>query len=157
MRPYPEEVVRVIQAGIAAHFAPELQTTYSQAQFAFSMILFGVVQRDFDTAVPDLIEDSKTLRSLLTQVSSALDGIDAARAAPARETIAGLPSAAGSLRLSALRAENEALRAAISKLAPIVEPAADVVELSALRPARDAVFAHLLADAKRRIVPILTV
>lgn len=157
MRPYPEEVVRVIQAGIAAHFAPELQTTYSQAQFAFSMILFGVVQRDFDTAVPDLIEDSKVLRQLLTQVSSALDDVDAARAATAREIIAALPGPAESLRLSALRAENEALRAAISKLAPIVEPAADVVELSALRPARDAVFAHLLADAKRRIVPILTV
>jgi len=157
MRPYPEEVVRVIQAGIAAHFAPELQSTYSQAQFAFSMILFGVIQRDLDTAVPDLIEDSKVLRSLLAQVSSALDGIAPARAAPAREVIAALPGPAESLRLSALRAENEALRAAIGQLAPLLEPAADVNEIAALRPARDAVFAHLLADARRRIVPILTV
>ncbi|TAK58269.1 MAG: hypothetical protein EPO22_11085 [Dehalococcoidia bacterium] len=157
MRPYPEEVVRVIQAGIAAHFAPELQTTYSQAQFAFSMILFGVVQRDFDTAVPDLIEDSRTLRELLAQVSSALDSVDATRAAAAREVIAGLAAPAASLRLSALRAENEGLRTAIGKLAPVIEPAADVPELAALRPARGAIFAHLLADAKRRIVPILTV
>ncbi len=157
MRPYPEEVVRVIQAGIAAHFAPELQTTYSQAQFAFSMILFGVVQRDFDTAVPDLIADNKTMRGLLAQVDAALASIDAGRAAAAREVIAELPGAAESLRLSALRDENEALRAAIGKLAPVIEPAADVAELAALRPAREAVFAHLLADAKRRIVPILTV
>lgn len=157
MRPYPEEVVRAVQAGIAAHFAPELQSTYSQAQFAFSMILFGVVQRDFDTAVPDLIADTKTLRELLAQVSSALGGIDAARAAAAREVIAALPAPAESLRLSALRAENEGLRAAIGKLAPVIEPAADVADLAALRPAREAVFAHLLADAKRRIVPILTV
>ena len=157
MRPYPEEVVRVIQAGIAAHFAPELQSTYSQAQFAFSMILFGVVQRDFDTAVPDLIEDSKKLRELLDQVSAVLDGVDDARAAPARDVLVALPAPAGSLRLSALRGENEGLRTAIGKLAPVIEPAADVPELAALRPAREAVFAHLLADARRRIVPILTV
>lgn len=157
MRPYPEEVVRVIQAGIAAHFAPELQSTYSQAQFAFSMILFGVVQRDFDTAVPDLIEDSKKLRELLDQVSAVLDGVDDARAAPARDVLVALPAPAESLRLSALRGENEGLRTAIGKLAPVIEPAADVPELAALRPAREAVFAHLLADARRRIVPILTV
>ena len=157
MRPYPEEVVRVIQAGIAAHFAPELQSTYSQAQFAFSMILFGVVQRDFDTAVPDLIDDSKKMRALFAQVSPALDRIETKRAAPAREVIAGLPAPASSLRLSALRAENEGLRAAIGQLAPLIEPAADVAELAALRPAREAVFAHLLEDAQRRIVPILTV
>ena len=157
MRPYPEEVVRVIQAGIAAHFAPELQTTYSQAQFAFSMILFGVVQRDFDTAVPDLIEDSKQMRDLLEQVSSALDGIDASRTASARDVLAALPGRAASLRLSALRAENEGLRAAIGMLAPLIEPAAEIAELAALRPAREAVFAHLLGDARRRIVPILTV
>ena len=157
MRPYPEEVVRVIQAGIAAHFAPELQSTYSQAQFAFSMILFGVVQRDFDTAVPDLIADSKAMRDLLAQVAAALDGVDATRAAPARSVLEALPAPAESLRLSALRAENEGLRTAIGKLAPVIEPAADIAELAALRPARDAVFAHLLADARRRIVPILTV
>jgi hypothetical protein len=157
VRPYPEEVVRVIQAGIAAHFAPELQSTYSQAQFAFSMILFGVIQRDFDTAVPDLIEDSKQMRELLAQVASAVDGIDPDRAATARDILAGLPAPAESLRLSALRAEHEGLRAAIGRLAPVIEPAADVPELAALRPAREALFAHLLADARRRIVPILTV
>lgn len=157
MRPYPEEVVRAIQAGIAAHFAPELQSTYSQAQFAFSMILFGVVQRDFDTAVPDLIDDSKKMRDLFAQVSAALDGVEPSRAAAAREVIAALPEPAGSLRLSALRAENEGLRTAIGKLAPVIEPAADVPGLAVLRPARQAMFAYLLADAQRRIVPILTV
>jgi hypothetical protein len=157
MRPYPEEVVRVIQAGIAAHFAPELSSNYAQAQFAFSMILFGVIQRDFDTAVPDLIEDSKTLRALLADASAALAGIDGDEARAARDAIAALPGAADSLRLSALRAENEALRAAIGQLAPLVEPAADVAGLAAMRSVREAVFAHLLADARRRIVPILTV
>ena len=27
MRPYPEEVLRSIQSGIVAHFAPEVQST----------------------------------------------------------------------------------------------------------------------------------
>ena len=157
MRPYPEEVVRAIQAGIAAHFAPELGSNYAQAQFAFSMILFGVIQRDFDTAVPDLVEDSKTLRTLLADASAALAGIDGDEARAARDAIAALPAPSASLRLSALRAENEALRGAIGRLAPLIEPAADIAGLAALRPARAAIFAHLLADAKRRIVPILTV
>ena len=73
------------------------------------------------------------------------------RTATAREVLAGLPAPAASLRLSALRAENEGLRTAIGKLAPVIEPAADIPELATLRPAREAVFAHLLADAKRRI------
>ncbi len=157
MRPYPEEVVRAIQAGIAAHFAPELQSNYAQAQFAFSMILFGVIQRDFDTAVPDLVEDNKALRTLLADASAALASVAGDEARGARAVIAALPAPAESLRLSALRAENEALRAAIGGLAPLIEPAADVAGLAALRPVRAAVFAHLLADAKRRIVPILTV
>ena len=42
MRPYPEEVLRSIQSGIVAHFAPEVQSTYGKAQFAFSMMLFTI-------------------------------------------------------------------------------------------------------------------
>lgn len=157
MRPYPEEVIRAIQGGVAAHFAPELRSSYATAQFAFSMMLFTIAQRDYDTAVPDLLDANKALRSLLADAAAALEGIAGDAAAVARTALASLPPPADSLRLSALRQENEALRDAVCKLAPMIEPAEDVAELAPMRPARAAIYAFLLEDARRRIVPILTV
>jgi hypothetical protein len=156
MRPYPEEVLRAIQAGVMAHFAPELTSSYAQAQFAFSMMLFGIVQRDYDTAVPDLVDANAALRGLLDEAASALAAIDRDDARAARAQIAALPPPSGSLRLSALRAENDALRDAVAKLTPLIEPAADVDALAPLRPARQHIYAWLSADATKRIFPLLT-
>jgi hypothetical protein len=157
MRPYPEEVIRAIQGGVAAHFAPELRSTYSQAQFAFSMMLFTIAQRDYDTAVPDLLDANTSLRTILADAANALETVDRDDARSARAALAALPAAAGSLRLSELRKDNDALRDAVCKLVPLIEPADDVAELAALRPARAAIYAYLLEDARRRVVPILTV
>ena len=166
MRPYPEEVLRAIQSGIVAHFAPELTTKYGQAQFAFSMLLFAIVTRDYDTAVPDLVDGNRALRGLLNDASTALASIDAAGAASmtehastlvtARAAIAAIPEPQPSLRLSVLRAESEALRAVIAMLAPLIEPAADVAGLAPLAPVRARLYAQLSADARRRIFPILS-
>ena len=60
-----------------------------------------------------------------------------------------------SLRLSALRKENDALRGAVSALAPFIEPAGEVAELAPLKQVRADLYAHLAADAKRRAVPML--
>ena len=76
MRPYPEEVLRSIQSGIVAHFAPEVQSTYGKAQFAFSVMLFTIALRDYDSAVPDLLEANRTLRDLLVG-DSQIDVADA--------------------------------------------------------------------------------
>ena len=157
MRPYPEEVLRAIQSGIVTHFAPEIASNYGKAQFAFSMLLFGVIQRDYDTAVPDLIESNRTLRALLADASAALAGIAGEDARAARDAIGALPTVSASLRLSALRAEHDALRDVICKSAALLEPAADRDDLAPLRAARAAIYAWLLEDAKKRVVPILTV
>jgi hypothetical protein len=156
MRPYPEEVLRAIQTGVVTHFAPELTSNYSKAQFAFAMILFGVATRDYDSAVPDLVDANTTLRALLADASAALAGIARDDAAAARDALAALPAPAASLRLSALRVENEALRTLVSQIAPLIEAADDEPALAALRPSRAAIFAHLSADARKRMVPILT-
>ncbi len=156
MRPYPEEVLRAIQTGVSSHFAPELKSAYGQAQFAFSMLLFTIVQRDYDTAVPDLVDANRTLRDLLASAHAALGSIERDDARAARETAAAPPPPAPSLRLSALRAENEALRAMISALTPVIEPAGDDPSLAPMKPVRTAIYAHLAADAKRRIFPILS-
>lgn len=157
MRPYPEEVLRAIQAGVMAHFAPELQSNYGKAQLAFSMMLFSIATRDYDSAVPDLVEANAALRRLLGEASSALAGVARDDARAARDATSALPGPATSLRLSALRAEHEALRAAVGALAPLVEPAEDVAELAPLRTVRRDLFAWLKADAQRRVVPILSV
>ena len=156
MRPYPEEVLRAIQTGVSAHFAPELKSAYGQAQFAFSMLLFTIIQRDYDTAVPDLVDANAALRALLTDAATALASIDRDDARAAREATAALPQHAPSLRLSALRAENEALRTILSALTPVIEPADDDPTLAPMKPVRAAIYAHLAADAKRRIFPILS-
>jgi hypothetical protein len=156
VRPYPEEVVRILQTGVMSHFAPELQTNYAKAQFAFSMLLFGIAQRDCDTAVPDLVQANRELRDLLTDARSALDGLTADGADAARKALSSLPGEAKSLRLSDLRADNDALRAVIGDLAPVLEPAADVDALAALRDVRKRTYAWLSADAAKRRVPILS-
>ena len=156
MRPYPEEVLRAIQSGVVAHFAPEVKSQYGQAQFAFSMLLFTIVQRDYDTAVPDLVDANAALRGLLADAGTALAGIDRDDARAAREAAVVLPPAAPSLRLSALRSENDALRAILCGLTPLVEPAADDPALAPMKPVRAAIYTHLSADAKRRIFPILS-
>jgi hypothetical protein len=156
MRPYPEELLRALQAGVQAHFAPELRSTYAQAQLAFSMLLFMVAQRDYDTAVPDLIDANRSLRDILAETRDALPRIEGDAASSARHALRELPPAAPTLRLSDLRAENDALRAALAALAPVIEPAADDPALAPLRDVRAKVFGYLTQDARRRIVPILS-
>jgi hypothetical protein len=155
VRPYPEEILRAIQSGVASHFAPEVKSSYGQAQFAFSMLLFTIVQRDYDSAVPDLVDANAALRKLLLSTRDALAAVDRDDARAAREVLVLLQPAA-TLRLSALRAENEALRAILCQLTPLIEPAEDDPALAPMKPVRHSVYAYLAADAKRRIFPILS-
>jgi hypothetical protein len=155
MRPYPEEIQRAVQLVMLSHFAPELATAYSQRELGIVMVLFQIAQRDYDTAVPDLIDQNAKLRSLLTDTADALAKVDRDAARAGREAIASLPAATESLRLSALRAESDALRAALSALAPVIEPAADVEALAPLRDVRLRIYDHLRDDARRRSVPML--
>lgn len=156
MRPHPEEVLRAVQAGIMAHFAPELRTDYARAQFAFSLMLFSIIQRDYDTAVPDLIEANHALRELLSEAPAAFASVTHDLNEKARDPLSSLPEPAASLKLSDLRRENEALRAVVARIAPLVEPAADENRLTSLVPLREKVFDYLAADARRRVVPVLS-
>jgi hypothetical protein len=155
MRPYPDELLRAINLVLAQHLMPELQTAFSQREAGIVMLLFNIAQRDYDSAVPDLIDENAKLRVLLDEASAALVTIDRDDARAARATLEALPPRTDSLRLSALRAENDALRGAISALAPLIEPAADDASLAPLREVRTKVYAHLKADAQRRAVPML--
>ena len=156
MRPYPEEVLRALQAGVGAHFAPELSSNYARAQFAFSMLLFSVVQRGYDSAVPDLVEANAALREMLAETRAALASIPRDDARRGVAALAALPVPAATLHLSALRNENEALRGGVSAIAALVEAAVDDSELGPLRTVRATMYAWFAADARKRIVPILS-
>jgi paraquat-inducible protein B len=155
VRPNQEELIKAIQTGIGAFFAPELQSLYAQSQMAVAMTLFGIAQRDYDSAVPDLVEANAQLRAMLAAATAALAQIDRDDARTAIETAPAVPEPSASLRLSALRAEHDGLRAVLCALAPLIEPAADDPALAPLRPVRAALFAWLSADSKKRVVPIL--
>jgi hypothetical protein len=155
MRPYPEEVLKAIQNVTMQHFGPELTSPFSQRELMIVGLMFSVAGRGRDTEVPDLIEENRALRELLGEVAAALTGVNRDDAKGARETIAGLPRTETSLKLSDLRRENDALRAALAALAPLIEPAADDATLAPLRDVRLKAFAHLKADAQRRQVPML--
>ena len=156
MRPYPEELIRILQGGVQAHWMPELRSTYAQAQAGFSMLLFMIAQRGFDTAVPDLIDANARLRGLLEEAREALTDVDAAGASDARARLASLPGRSETMKLSDLRRENDELRGALAGLAGLLEPAGEVKALAALRDVRAKVFDELAADAQARSVPILS-
>ncbi|MEX2247696.1 MAG: hypothetical protein WEC75_13545 [Dehalococcoidia bacterium] len=156
MRPYPEEILRALAAGVGAHFAPELRSDYARAQFAFAMMLFTIAQQGADTAVPDLIEENRALRALLAEAREGLAQVDRDDARAGIGVVDALPAAETSLKLTDLRRENDALRDAVGKLAGVIEPAADDASLAPLRGVRERLYAHLRADAQRRVVPILS-
>jgi hypothetical protein len=155
VRPYPEELVRIIQSGVMAHLAPEVQSTYGKAQLTFMMLLFGLAQRGGDTAVPDLLETNAALRQMLADIDGALAQVDRDDARSARGDLAALPAPETALTLSALRREHDVLRAALVALSPLLEPAADEPALAPLREVRSRLYAWLAADARKRSVPIL--
>jgi hypothetical protein len=155
MRPYPEEVLKAIQNVTMQHFGPELTSPFSQRELMIVGLMFSIAGRGRDTEVPDLIEENRTLREILGEANSALSQITHADAEAAREAIAALPRTETSLKLSDLRRENDALRAALASLAPLIEPAAEDAALAPLRDVRAKAYAHLKADAARRQVPML--
>lgn len=119
-------------------------------------MLFGIAQREMDAAVPDLQAANAELRSLLGDAGRAIEGMTNPDVTAARAALAALPAPDTTLRVSALRREHEALRAAVCVLAPLVEPAGEDATLAGLLDVRAALYAHLRADAQKRSVPILS-
>ena len=155
MRPYPEEIYKAIQNVLMQHFAPELRTAYSQRELGIVAVMFGVAARTHDSEVPDLLDENRALRELLTEAVQVMSAPDWLIPSAGREAKAALRTTETSLKLSDLRAENDRLRSALAAMAPVIEPAADDPRFAAMREVRTKVYAHLRADAVRRQVPML--
>jgi hypothetical protein len=140
---------------MAAHFLPELSSSYAQSQFGAGSMLFGIALRDHDTAAQDLRDANAALRELLGQIDEALAQIRGDAAAAGHAAIAAVPPAAPDVRLSSLRAEFDGLRQAFCALAPLIEPAGDDPGLAPLASARAKAYAWFSTDARRRSVPLL--
>lgn len=147
MRPNGEEVLRGVQGALLTYVLPEVQSAYARTELMIALSLLGIVADDWDDAAQRLADDNAALRALARRASDALADDDAI-VANLRPLAA---EAESSLRLSGLAAANERLRAALGRLAPMLEAAGS----PGLRDLRAAVMDHLRADAESRARSLL--
>jgi hypothetical protein len=145
MHPNGPEALRTVQASLATYVLPEVRSAYARTELMAILALLGIVAGDWDAAAQRLVADNAALRSLAARGAHALDG-DRAHETVAVELRSLAESEDGSLLLSDLAAANDALQAALSRLAPILEASAD----GARRELRAALIDHLRADAGAR-------
>lgn len=150
MHPNGEEIVRGVQGALATHVLPELQSGYARSQMMIVQVLLGMAASEWDGAAQQLVDDNASLRALAARGADAVDeaGDDESLAGELR-ALAGETDA--SVRLSDLRANYEGLRAAIGRLAVLVE-GSDAAALRALRPE---VLGQLRNDLERRSLSLL--
>ena len=150
MKPGGIASLRGIQAALADALVPELTTAYAQDAAQTLTMLLESLAAGWDTAAEDLVSGNAAVRDLLSQavqVFVAGDGNEpAAPLVKLCEDAIAVPPAA-SLRLSALTAESESLRAVLER---VVEALEDIAAGSADAPAmglRRSIYAHLRTEA----------
>jgi hypothetical protein len=150
VKPGGVESLRGIQAALADALVPELTSAYAQDAAQTLTMLLESLAAGWDTAVEDLVSANSAVRALLSQavqVFAANEGNEpAASLVKMCEDAIAVPPAA-TLRISALTAESEALRAALEHVLVALE---DIAAGSADAPAmalRRSIYAHLRTEA----------
>jgi hypothetical protein len=149
MRPTAAESLRAIQAAVAGVMTPELTTGFAlEAASAVGMMVESLAA-EADTEVQTLVADSESLRELLGEVKKTL--ASNASAASLVSHIDGVigQGGAGSLALSALAAEHNALLGALERFLVYAEDVQGTREAEAVAPARAAAYRHLKRVAVR--------
>jgi hypothetical protein len=139
VRPNAEELLRGIQAALATYVLPELQTAYARTELMAMLALLGMAAEEWDGAAQRLVDDNVALRLLARRAAGAVDGFDASD-----ELRVLAEQVDSSVRISELASSNASLRAALSRLAPLLEGADD----DARRDLRAALIEHLRFDAE---------
>jgi len=141
VKPDENLVLADFAARFAGEIAPQVQPAYLASALAMSGGILGMIAEDWDRAASRRVEENRAIRALFR---------DAAGLALKPELAARLKTlAAGNdddLRLSALEAGNEALRAALIDLHAAVE----VMDGAAAKALNDAIWRELSASTERR-------
>ena len=150
MHPNGEEIVRGIQGALATYVLPEVKSGYAQSQMIIVQVLLGMAASEWDGAAQQLVDDNTSMRALAARGADALDEAGEGQSLAGELRTLGDETDA-SVRLSDLRANYESLRAAIGRLAVLIESS----ETAPLRALRADVLEHLRTDLERRSLSLL--
>jgi hypothetical protein len=139
MTPDPQSVLADFAERLGAEILPDLRTPYLMGSAGLMAAAMGMMIEKLDGAAASLVEENRVLRGLFAQAVTL--------AAPADLAARLEPLSLGGdddLRLSALRAANRTLRAALIALHAWTEnqPGAEALN--------DAIWAELSASTERR-------
>ena len=141
MKPDENLVLADFAQRFATVIAPQVQPAYLAAAIGMSGGILGMIAEDWDRAASRRVEENRAIRALFKQAAGlALEPGLATRL----EVLAGGDD--DDLRLSALEAGNETLRAALITLHTAVE----AMDGPAAKALNDAIWAELSASTLRR-------
>ena len=141
MKPDENLVLADFAARLAGVIAPQVQPAYLAAAIGMSGGILGMIAEDWDRAASRRVEENRAIRGLFKDAAGL--GLESGLAARLATLAEGNDD---DLRLSALEAANEALRAALIALHAAVE-AMDGPPAKALN---DAIWRELSASTERR-------
>jgi len=139
----PDE--NLVLADFAARFggeiAPQVQPAYLAAAIGMSAGILGMIAEDWDRAAARRVEENRAVRGLFADAAAL--GLEPGLASRLAALAEGNDD---DLRLSALEAGNEALRAALIELHAAVE----AMDGAAAKALNDAIWRELAASTERR-------
>jgi hypothetical protein len=141
VKPDENLVLADFAARFAGEIAPQVQPAYLAAAIGMSAGILGMVAEDWDRAASRRVEENRAIRRLFQLAA----GLTLAPDLAARLAALGQTND-DDLRLSALEAGNEALRAALIELHAAVE----VMDGGAAKALNDAIWMELSASTLRR-------
>jgi hypothetical protein len=154
MRPNQQEVLTGAMRALGTYILPELQTEHARLELMLINVLLGTVAVELDGAAQGLVDDNAALRALARRGADALaasNGSADESEGLAEELRALAGGTDDALRLSDLTAANDALHAAVGRLAALVEAG----DAPALRELRAPLIECLRAEAESRALPVL--
>jgi len=141
VKPDENLVLADFAARFAGEIAPQVQPAYLAAAIGMSAGILGMIAEDWDRSASRRVEENRAVRGLFRDAAGL--GLEAGLAARLAALAEGNDD---DLRLSALEAGNEALRAALIDLHAAVE----AMEGAAAKALNDAIWRELSASTQRR-------
>jgi hypothetical protein len=150
MRPSSGELVRGVQGTLLTYILPHVSDDFARQELLLAVALLGLAAGEWEGEVQQLQDDNVALRGLLERGADALAEADA-HVELAGELRAIAQGTDASARVPDLKASNDELRAAIGRLAVVLEEQDD----ASLRWLRTDVIDLLRHDLERRARSLL--
>ena len=141
MKPDENLVLADFAARFGGEIAPQVQPAYLAAAIGMSAGILGMIAEDWDRAAARRVEENRAVRGLFADAAAL--GLEPGLASRLAALAEGNDD---DLRLSALEAGNEALRAALVELHAAVE----AMDGAAAKALNDAIWRELAASTERR-------